>query len=88
MRQYLARELGFSWREGALPVFIVGVIYLGGILFALNVNALGGLFICVLTGLFGGVPVAFIGLTLKNTPNMVAPPGVAGLLPPLASTEA
>ncbi|WP_031336447.1 bifunctional UDP-sugar hydrolase/5'-nucleotidase [Rhodopseudomonas sp. B29] len=28
---------------------------------------------------FGGVPVAFIGLTLKNTPNMVSPPGVAGL---------
>jgi 5'-nucleotidase len=28
---------------------------------------------------FGGVPVAFIGLTLKNTPRMVSPPGVAGL---------
>jgi len=28
---------------------------------------------------FGGIPVGFIGLTLKNTPNMVSPPGVAGL---------
>jgi 5'-nucleotidase len=28
---------------------------------------------------FGGVPVAFIGLTLKGTPNIVSPPGVAGL---------
>jgi 5'-nucleotidase len=28
---------------------------------------------------FSGIPVGFIGLTLKNTPNMVAPPGVAGL---------
>jgi 5'-nucleotidase len=28
---------------------------------------------------FGGIPVAFIGLTLKGTPNMVSPPGVAGL---------
>jgi 5'-nucleotidase len=28
---------------------------------------------------FGGVPVAFIGLTLKGTGNIVSPPGVAGL---------
>jgi 5'-nucleotidase len=28
---------------------------------------------------FGGIPVAFIGLTLKGTPNLVSPPGVAGL---------
>ena len=28
---------------------------------------------------FDGVPVAFIGLTLKGTPNIVSPPGVAGL---------
>ncbi|MDP3694362.1 bifunctional UDP-sugar hydrolase/5'-nucleotidase [Bradyrhizobium sp.] len=28
---------------------------------------------------FGGIPVAFIGLTLKGTPNLVAPTGVAGL---------
>src|SRR5882757_1400013 len=28
---------------------------------------------------FDGVPVAFIGLTLKNTPNLVSPVGVAGL---------
>jgi 5'-nucleotidase len=28
---------------------------------------------------FDGVPVAFIGLTLKGTPNLVAPPGIAGL---------
>ncbi|MDP1837256.1 MAG: metallophosphoesterase, partial [Reyranella sp.] len=28
---------------------------------------------------FGGVPVAFIGLTLKGTPNLVSPVGVAGL---------
>jgi 5'-nucleotidase len=28
---------------------------------------------------FGGIPVAFIGLTLKGTPNMVSPAGVAGL---------
>jgi 5'-nucleotidase len=28
---------------------------------------------------FDGIPVAFIGLTLKGTPNLVAPPGVAGL---------
>lgn len=28
---------------------------------------------------FGGIPVAFIGLTLKSTPNLVAPTGVAGL---------
>jgi 5'-nucleotidase len=28
---------------------------------------------------FEGIPVAFIGLTLKGTPNLVAPPGVAGL---------
>ncbi|MBB1091857.1 5'-nucleotidase C-terminal domain-containing protein [Rhodopseudomonas palustris] len=28
---------------------------------------------------FGGIPVAFIGLTLKATPTMVSPPGVAGL---------
>jgi 5'-nucleotidase len=28
---------------------------------------------------FSGIPVGFIGLTLKNTPNMVSPPGVAGL---------
>jgi 5'-nucleotidase len=28
---------------------------------------------------FGGIPVAFIGLTLKGTPNIVSPPGVAGL---------
>jgi 5'-nucleotidase len=28
---------------------------------------------------FGGVPVAFIGLTLKGTPNIVSPVGVAGL---------
>ncbi len=29
--------------------------------------------------MFEGVPVAFIGLTLKGTPNLVAPPGIAGL---------
>jgi 5'-nucleotidase len=28
---------------------------------------------------FDGIPVGFIGLTLKGTPNMVSPPGVAGL---------
>jgi 5'-nucleotidase len=28
---------------------------------------------------FQGIPVAFIGLTLKNTPGVVAPSGVAGL---------
>jgi 5'-nucleotidase len=28
---------------------------------------------------FGGIPIAFIGLTLKGTPNLVSPPGVAGL---------
>jgi 5'-nucleotidase len=28
---------------------------------------------------FQGIPVAFIGLTLKNTPSVVAPSGVAGL---------
>jgi 5'-nucleotidase len=28
---------------------------------------------------FEGIPVAFIGLTLKGTPNLVAPPGIAGL---------
>jgi 5'-nucleotidase len=28
---------------------------------------------------FGGIPVAFIGLTLKGTPNIVSPVGVAGL---------
>jgi 5'-nucleotidase len=28
---------------------------------------------------FGGIPVAFIGITLKGTPNIVSPPGVAGL---------
>ncbi len=28
---------------------------------------------------FEGIPVAFIGLTLKGTPSIVAPPGVAGL---------
>lgn len=28
---------------------------------------------------FGGIPVAFIGLTLKGTPGLVSPPGVAGL---------
>ena len=28
---------------------------------------------------FGGIPVAFIGLTLKGTPNLVAPTGVADL---------
>jgi 5'-nucleotidase len=28
---------------------------------------------------FGGIPVAFIGLTLKGTPGIVAPDGVAGL---------
>jgi 5'-nucleotidase len=28
---------------------------------------------------FEGIPVGFIGLTLKGTPNMVSPPGVAGL---------
>jgi len=28
---------------------------------------------------FSGVPVAFIGLTLKGTPKLVSPPGVAGL---------
>lgn len=28
---------------------------------------------------FDGIPVAFIGLTLKGTPNLVAPPGIAGL---------
>lgn len=29
---------------------------------------------------FEGIPVAFIGLTLKDTPNIVVPAGVAGLL--------
>ena len=29
--------------------------------------------------MFEGVPIAFIGLTLKGTPNLVAPPGIAGL---------
>jgi 5'-nucleotidase len=29
---------------------------------------------------FGGVPVGFIGLTLKGTPRIVAPAGVAGLV--------
>lgn len=29
---------------------------------------------------FEGIPVAFIGLTLKNTPNLVSPAGVAGLV--------
>src|SRR5665213_853793 len=28
---------------------------------------------------FGGIPVAFIGLTLKGTPDIVSPDGVAGL---------
>jgi 5'-nucleotidase len=28
---------------------------------------------------FDGIPVAFIGLTLKATPDLVSPPGVAGL---------
>jgi len=28
---------------------------------------------------FEGVPIAFIGLTLKSTPDLVAPPGIAGL---------
>jgi 5'-nucleotidase len=28
---------------------------------------------------FDGIPVAFIGLTLKGTPSLVSPPGVAGL---------
>src|SRR5258705_5901412 len=28
---------------------------------------------------FEGIPVAFIGLTLKGTPNLVSPVGVAGL---------
>jgi 5'-nucleotidase len=28
---------------------------------------------------FDGIPVAFIGLTLKNTPNVVSPSGVVGL---------
>ena len=28
---------------------------------------------------FEGIPVGFIGLTLKGTPNIVSPPGVAGL---------
>jgi 5'-nucleotidase len=28
---------------------------------------------------FGGIPVGFIGLTLKGTPNIVSPVGVAGL---------
>jgi 5'-nucleotidase len=28
---------------------------------------------------FGGIPVAFIGLTLKGTPGLVSPAGVAGL---------
>ncbi len=28
---------------------------------------------------FDGIPVAFIGLTLKGTPGLVAPPGIAGL---------
>src|SRR4051794_38990776 len=28
---------------------------------------------------FEGIPVAFIGLTLKGTPGLVSPPGVAGL---------
>jgi 5'-nucleotidase len=28
---------------------------------------------------FDGIPIAFIGLTLKATPNLVSPPGVAGL---------
>ncbi|WP_348945918.1 bifunctional metallophosphatase/5'-nucleotidase [Chitinibacter sp. FCG-7] len=31
------------------------------------------------TKTFGGVPVAFIGMTLKNTPQIVTPSGVAGL---------
>jgi 5'-nucleotidase len=29
---------------------------------------------------FDGIPIAFIGLTLKGTPNIVSPPGVAGLV--------
>jgi len=29
---------------------------------------------------FEGIPVAFIGLTLKGTPGLVSPPGVAGLV--------
>jgi 5'-nucleotidase len=28
---------------------------------------------------FDGIPVAFIGLTLKGTPGLVSPPGIAGL---------
>lgn len=28
---------------------------------------------------FDGIPIAFIGLTLKGTPGLVSPPGVAGL---------
>jgi 5'-nucleotidase len=28
---------------------------------------------------FDGIPIAFIGLTLKGTPNLVSPPGIAGL---------
>ena len=28
---------------------------------------------------FEGIPIAFIGLTLKGTPNLVSPPGVTGL---------
>ncbi|NVL73156.1 bifunctional metallophosphatase/5'-nucleotidase, partial [Escherichia coli] len=28
---------------------------------------------------FDGIPVAFIGLALKNTPNLVSPAGVASL---------
>ncbi|WP_414709634.1 bifunctional metallophosphatase/5'-nucleotidase [Rhodopseudomonas sp.] len=28
---------------------------------------------------FSGIPVGFIGLTLRGTPNLVSPPGVAGL---------
>lgn len=28
---------------------------------------------------FDDIPIAFIGLTLKGTPNLVAPPGIAGL---------
>ena len=28
---------------------------------------------------FDGIPVAFVGLTLKGTPDIVSPPGVAGL---------
>src|SRR4051794_3296755 len=28
---------------------------------------------------FEGIPVAFIGLTLKGTPGLVSPPGIAGL---------